>query len=132
MVDMTGGPYRPLSPHLAVYRWSGTMAMSVAHRITGAALFAGVGLLAWWLVAAAIGPEQLAVVNAFFKTGLGRLILIAFSWALIHHLVSGVRRLVWDSGARMKPRGREILAWGTLAASIVATATVWALAAAMR
>ena len=29
---------RPLSPHLQVYRWSWTMAMSIAHRVTGAAL----------------------------------------------------------------------------------------------
>lgn len=132
MVDVTGGRYRPLSPHLAVYRWSGTMAMSIAHRVTGAALLAGVGLLAWWLIAAASGPDEFVVVNEFLRSVAGRAILIAFSWALVHHLVSGVRRLVWDSGARMKQRARDLLAWGTLAASIVLTGTIWALAAAIR
>ncbi|MBW0002482.1 MAG: succinate dehydrogenase, cytochrome b556 subunit, partial [Hyphomicrobiales bacterium] len=36
---------RPLSPHLQVYRWPITMVMSIAHRITGAALYFGTLLL---------------------------------------------------------------------------------------
>ena len=36
---------RPLSPHLQVYRWSITMAMSIAHRVTGCALFFGTLLI---------------------------------------------------------------------------------------
>ena len=38
---------RPLSPHLQIYRPMLTMMMSIAHRITGAALYAGAWLLAW-------------------------------------------------------------------------------------
>lgn len=44
---------RPLSPHLQIYRWSWTMAMSVAHRLTGIALYGGIALFAVWLVALA-------------------------------------------------------------------------------
>ena len=32
---------RPLSPHLGIYRPMLTMMMSITHRITGAALYAG-------------------------------------------------------------------------------------------
>ena len=32
---------RPLSPHLQVYRWYLTMALSIAHRVTGAGLAVG-------------------------------------------------------------------------------------------
>jgi len=42
---------RPLSPHLQIYRWSWTMAMSIAHRVTGSALYVGTILIAAWLVA---------------------------------------------------------------------------------
>ena len=28
---------RPLSPHLQIYRWNWTMAMSIFHRVTGTA-----------------------------------------------------------------------------------------------
>jgi succinate dehydrogenase / fumarate reductase cytochrome b subunit len=31
---------RPLSPHLGIYRWYFTMGLSIAHRVTGAALTA--------------------------------------------------------------------------------------------
>ena len=37
---------RPLSPHLSVYKMTITMAMSIVHRITGAALYVGTVLLA--------------------------------------------------------------------------------------
>ena len=32
---------RPLSPHLQVYRWPLPMMMSIAHRVTGVALYVG-------------------------------------------------------------------------------------------
>ena len=48
---------RPLSPHLQIYRWTWTMAMSIVHRVTGAALYVGIALLAIWLVALASGPR---------------------------------------------------------------------------
>ena len=46
---------RPLSPHLTIYRPMLTMMMSIAHRITGAALYVGTVLLVWYLLAAATG-----------------------------------------------------------------------------
>jgi succinate dehydrogenase / fumarate reductase cytochrome b subunit len=125
----TTGNFRPVSPHLQIYRWSGTMAMSVAHRITGAALFVGMGLVAWWLLAAAIGPDAFAVARRFLSSWFGTILFFAFSWALIHHIVGGLRHLIWDSGVSMTKRGRDLLAWGTLATSILLTAIVWALAA---
>ena len=59
---------RPLSPHLGIYRFQWTMALSILHRLTGVALGAGLVLLTWWLVAAAdffhqIGPKQLGQVD---------------------------------------------------------------------
>jgi succinate dehydrogenase / fumarate reductase cytochrome b subunit len=128
MVETTGGNVRPTSPHLQIYRWSGTMAMSVAHRITGAALLIGMGLLAWWLVAAAIGPDAFASARRFLFSLPGTILVFAFSWALVHHAVGGLRHLIWESGVGMTRRNRELLAWGTLATSVATTALIWALA----
>ena len=50
---------RPLSPHLSIYRPMLTMLMSIAHRITGFALYFGTLLIAWWLLAAASGPTAM-------------------------------------------------------------------------
>jgi succinate dehydrogenase / fumarate reductase, cytochrome b subunit len=57
------------------------LALSIIHRITGAALYFGTALLVWWLVAAAIGPDQFETAQAVFSSWLGLLILFGFSWA---------------------------------------------------
>ena len=43
-----------MSPHLQIYSPMINMVMSIVHRLTGAALYFGTLLLAWWLVAAAV------------------------------------------------------------------------------
>src|SRR6266700_2529266 len=91
---------RPLSPHLQIYRPMLTMLMSIAHRVTGAALYFGTLLVVWWLIAAASGPNYYATVQWFMGTIIGRLVLFGYTWALIHHMLGGVRHLIWDTGRR--------------------------------
>ena len=119
---------RPMSPHLQVYRFALTMAMSIAHRITGVGLYAGTLLLAWWLVAAATDAASFANVSWFMGTIVGRLILFGFTWALFHHLLGGLRHFVWDLGYGMDHPEREYLAQGTLIGGIVLTVVVWIIA----
>lgn len=119
---------RPLSPHLQIYRRTMTMMMSIVHRITGAALYVGTLLLAWYLLALAAGPEEFATVSAVMGSVLGRLVLFLFTWALLHHLLGGVRHFLWDMGWGMDHPEREYLAYGTLIGSVVLTLFVWAVA----
>ena len=85
---------RPLSPHLSVYKMTITMAMSIVHRITGAALYVGTVLLAIWLLAAATSPEAFATVQALWGSILGRLVLLGYTWALVHHALGGLRHFI--------------------------------------
>jgi succinate dehydrogenase / fumarate reductase cytochrome b subunit len=62
---------RPLSPHLQIYRPMLTMMMSIMHRITGAALYGGTLLLAWYLIAAASGPHAFATAAWALRSVLG-------------------------------------------------------------
>jgi succinate dehydrogenase / fumarate reductase, cytochrome b subunit len=89
---------RPLSPHLQIYRWYFTMALSIAHRVTGLGLAAGLILLTWWLLALASGPEAFANVQAVVHSWLGILILFLWTLALFYHMGNGIRHLVWDFG----------------------------------
>ena len=66
---------RPMSPHLQIYSPLISMVMSIVHRITGAALFFGTLILAWWLAAAAIGPEAYAQFMSIADSLIGRLVL---------------------------------------------------------
>ena len=123
---------RPLSPHIQIYKPMLTMVMSILHRITGAALFLGTILLAWWLTAAAIGPHYFQFVNDFISSIIGRFILLGFTWALIHHAIGGLRHLLWDTGRGFDLETIEKLAKASLAASIILTLIVWAIAYAVR
>lgn len=116
---------RPLSPHLSVYRMTLTMMMSITHRITGAALFFGTLLLTWWLLAAASGPTAYAKVQAFTGSIIGMLILFGYTWALIHHMLGGIRHLIWDTGRGFGPAEREWLALANLIGSIGLTLVIW-------
>ena len=119
---------RPLSPHLTIYRPMLTMMMSIVHRITGGALYVGMLLVVWWLIAAASGPAPYARVHAFVGSFFGRLIVFGYTWALLHHLFSGIRHLVWDLGYGFKANEREPMTWGALVAGISATVLLWIVA----
>ena len=116
---------RPLSPHLQIYRPMLTMMMSIVHRITGAALYFGTLLLAWWLIAAAVGPNAYANVEWFMSSLIGRLILFGYTWALMHHMLGGIRHLIWDTIHGLEPAEREPLTLATLIGSIVLTLLLW-------
>jgi len=119
---------RPLSPHLQIYRWSWTMAMSIFHRATGSALYIGIVLFAVWLVALASGPSAFDAVQGFFGSPFGYLILFGYTWVLMHHMLGGVRHLVWDFGYGMEAVQRINMARFTLIGSIVLTVAIWAIA----
>jgi succinate dehydrogenase / fumarate reductase cytochrome b subunit len=118
-------PARPLSPHLSIYRPMLTMLMSIAHRITGAANATGFVLLAWWLIAIASGPSAYEVVTSFFVSLPGRALLFLYTWSLIHHMLGGIRHLIWDTGAALDKTSIEIFAWATLLGGFTLTVLVW-------
>jgi succinate dehydrogenase / fumarate reductase cytochrome b subunit len=125
MADTRRAVERPLSPHLSIYKPMLTMMMSIFHRITGAALFFGTLLLTWWLLAAASGPNAYAKVQAFMGSIIGMLILFGYTWALIHHMLGGIRHLIWDTGRGFGPVEREWLTLATIIGSVGLTLLVW-------
>jgi len=116
---------RPLSPHLQIYRRQINMVMSIFHRLTGVALYFGTLLLAWWLIAAATGPDYFAFVNGLFATWPGMIVLVGFTWALIHHMLGGLRHFVWDTGAGLDIASVNVLSWSTIVLSVLLTICLW-------
>lgn len=126
MAEVRAPAPRPLSPHLQIYRWSWTMTMSIFHRVTGGALYVGISLLAIWLVALASGPGAFEAVHGFFGSWFGRLVLFGYTWVLMHHMLGGVRHLIWDFGHGMEPEQRVWMARLTLIGSVALTLLLWA------
>lgn len=121
-------PERPISPHLQIYKPMLSMIMSITHRITGAALFFGAVLFVWWLSAAAHSDGYFDLVQGFFSHWFGRLIMFGFTWALIHHMLGGIRHLIWDTGRGFKLAAVETLVRANLAGSIILTVLLWIIA----
>lgn len=101
------------------------MVMSIVHRITGAALYVGTLLVAWWLIAAATSESYFEFVNGLYGSWFGRLVLFGYTWALLHHMLGGLRHLVWDTGTAMGKETSTKLAWATIAGSVTLTVLVW-------
>lgn len=125
MADAKMRSERPISPHLTVYRLTLTMAMSIAHRVTGVALYVGTLLLVWWLVAASTSPRNFDLINGFFGTWIGRLVLFVYTWALFHHLLGGIRHLIWDTGRGLGEHERNLFARLSIIGSVSLTILVW-------
>ena len=58
-------------------------------------------------------------------TIIGRLILLGYTWALLHHALGGIRHLIWDMGYGFGPSEREWLVRAGLFGSIVLTVILW-------
>jgi len=116
---------KPLSPHLQIFRWPLSMALSIGHRVTGAGLAAGLLLLTWWLVALATGPEAFAVVDAVVDSWLGGLVLFGFTVAAFLHLGNGIRHLVWDFGYGFDLETTKRSGQAVIGFTVVATALTW-------
>ena len=116
---------RPLSPHLQVYKPIPTMVMSIVHRITGGALYFGTLLVAGWLIAAASGEAYFEWVSWFFGTLIGRLVLFGYTWALVQHMLGGLRHFMWDMGHGYEKEFSTKLAIATPFASVALTILIW-------
>ncbi len=123
---------RPLSPHLQIYRWPITMTMSIVHRVTGVGLYFGTVLLVWWLASAAAGPRAFDFANAVLGSWIGLIVLFGYTWALIHHMLGGIRHFIWDFGVGLDKPARDNLAWANLIGSVALTVIVWAIGLVLR
>ena len=116
---------RPLSPHLTIYRWPITMTLSILHRLTGVALSGGLAILTIWLLALSLGAAAYDPVAALLGTLIGKLLLVAFSYAFFFHFCNGIRHLFWDVGKGFEMRQVVVSAWTVVAASLALTLLFW-------
>lgn len=113
---------RPLSPHLDIYRFRHTMALSFAHRASGVGLSFGLIVLAWWLVALAGGEATYQWALGWLETWPVKLVLFGLMAAFLYHLANGIRHMVWDTGHLLEKREALRSAWVLVTLVVVAVA----------
>jgi succinate dehydrogenase / fumarate reductase cytochrome b subunit len=102
------------------------MAVSIIHRVTGAALsIAGLAILTWWLWAISNGPDAYAGFTKAATHPLGLVVLIGLTWSFFQHLLSGIRHLAMDSGAAFELGINKTFAILTVVGSLLLTALLW-------
>ena len=121
---------RPLSPHLQVYRWQITMALSILHRGTGLALSAGLIVLVYWLMSAADGPAAYAESQAVLGSGLLKLCYTGWAFCFFYHLANGIRHLGWDLGygfekSEIRSTGLAVVVLAVIATLVYTVAVIF-------
>jgi succinate dehydrogenase / fumarate reductase, cytochrome b subunit len=117
---------RPLSPHLFVYKFAYTMALSILHRITGCAAAVGFLLFVWWLMALASGPDSYARAMHALSSPIAKLLLVGFVFSFVFHFCNGIRHLVWDTGRGLeRAQARRSGAVVVVAALLLTALVIW-------
>ncbi|MCU0761188.1 MAG: succinate dehydrogenase, cytochrome b556 subunit [Steroidobacteraceae bacterium] len=119
---------RPLSPHLSVWKFTTSMAMSITNRITGVILSVGLLLLAWWLMAAATSPSAYEGATRVLSHGFVQFLLGGWLLSFAYHLCNGIRHLTWDMGLGMERHETRRSGVVTLVATVVITLAIGYLA----
>ena len=103
--------------------------MSIIHRITGVLMFVAIPALIYLLDHSLISADGYREVLALLHSPPGKLLLFGLLWALMHHLLAGIRYLLIDldlgvdrPAARLSaalvmglaPLFALLLAWGLL------------------
>ncbi len=87
---------RPVYLSLTQFAFPVTAIASIVHRITGMALFLGVGYLLWLLSLALESEAGFAQAAAALEAPFARLVLWGVLAMLIYHILAGVKHMFMD------------------------------------
>lgn len=104
------------------------MVTSITHRATGLVLAAGTLVIAWWLVAAASGPDAYNIFSAVARNPAGQIVLFAFTWSIAFHLLNGIRHLGWDIGLGFEVKTANRTGIAAIGLSLLLALAAWAFA----
>lgn len=116
---------RPLSPHIGIYRWPITMALSIMHRASGIGLATALIAMVVWLLSIASGPQSYLYFERAMASFSGQGLLILWSMAFFYHLSNGVRHLVWDMGYGFEKAQANRSSVAVLVSAVALTAAFW-------
>jgi succinate dehydrogenase / fumarate reductase cytochrome b subunit len=116
---------RPLSPHLQVYRWPISMALSISHRVTGIGLGIGTLLMTGWLFTAATSESGFERFQYFLGSAVGLFLLFCWTLALVFHLMSGLRHLWMDTAHGYDKDDYNKSGIAVLAGTVALTLLIW-------
>ena len=88
----------PLSPHLQIYKWQISSLLSITHRIVGVVNFVAITIICFWSLYLLLGAESYQIINNFFKSFIGKFVVVGLCWTFSFHILNELRHLFWDMG----------------------------------
>ena len=85
--------------------------MSIIHRVTGVAMFFAIPVLVYLLEMSLAGPQGFERSKALLHGWLGQAVLFCVLWALLHHLLAGIRYLLIDIDVGVERPTFRYTAW---------------------
>lgn len=120
---------RPVNLDLGTISLPITAYTSILHRISGVALFVGVGILMWLLDVSLTSEDGFNNVKAIFDSFICKVIVWGVLIALIYHSAAGVKHLIMDVGIGETmeggSRGSRIVIAVTVILSVLVGAAIW-------
>ena len=120
---------RPVNLDIGTISMPITAYTSILHRVSGVALFVGVGILMWLLSVSLSGADGFASVKTIFDSFFCKLIIWAVLIALIYHCAAGVKHLIMDLGVGETMeggiRGARLVWTVTIILSVLVGAAIW-------
>lgn len=95
---MTVKHQRPVNLDLGSLKFPPMAIASILHRISGLALFLLLPFMMYFLSISLQSPESFNQLQMILSNSYNKLILWAFSTALVYHLLAGIRHMVMDIG----------------------------------
>ena len=105
-------PARPVFFNLTRIQMPVGAITSIAHRVTGVVLALGLPFFLYVLYLSLDSAQSYERLTRIVGTGLFKVAMVAFIWALSHHLLAGVRHLLMDIGIGSHLVGARRSAWG--------------------
>jgi succinate dehydrogenase / fumarate reductase cytochrome b subunit len=98
--------------------------VSILHRISGALMFLLLPFVLYLLEQSLGSDAAFASMKSFVAHPLAKLIILALSWAYLHHFAAGVRHLFMDMHMGLSKEGSRHSAASVLAISLFLTLLV--------
>lgn len=120
---------RPVNLDIGTISLPITAYTSILHRVSGVALFVGVGILMWMLDVSLASEDGFNAVRTIFHSFFCKLIVWGVLIALIYHCAAGVKHLIMDIGIGETmeggSRGSRIVLVVTVILAVLAGAAIW-------
>lgn len=87
---------RPVNLNLFTINLPFVALMSFTHRVTGGALFVGIGFGLYILQMALASPSGFAEAQAVMQTGFAKFIFLGLLFVLVFHVLAGIKHLLLD------------------------------------